>query len=51
LTEKVSIDESIWTRQDLKGLKIGIPKEYFIDGIDPGVRAAIDGAIAKIRDM
>ncbi len=51
LTEKVSVDGSIWDRKDLKGLKIGIPKEYFIDGIDGGVRAAIDGAIAKIREL
>lgn len=29
----------------VKGLKVGIPKEYFIDGIDPEVRASIDAAI------
>lgn len=29
----------------VKGLKIGLPKEYFIDGIDPEVRASIDAAI------
>ena len=29
----------------VKGLKIGIPKEYFIDGIDPEVRASIDAAM------
>jgi len=31
-------------RQPVKGLRIGIPKEYFIDGIDAEVRAAIDEA-------
>ncbi len=30
---------------------MGIPKEYFIDGIDAGVRSAIDATVAKIRDM
>lgn len=30
---------------DIKGLKIGIPKEYFIDGIDPDVRSSIEQAI------
>jgi aspartyl-tRNA(Asn)/glutamyl-tRNA(Gln) amidotransferase subunit A len=51
LTEAVTLDASIWDRQDLKGIRVGIPREYFIDGIDPGVRRAIDDAIAKIRDM
>jgi aspartyl-tRNA(Asn)/glutamyl-tRNA(Gln) amidotransferase subunit A len=32
-----------------KGLRIGIPKEYFIDGIDAEVRIAIDSMIAKFR--
>lgn len=31
--------------QDVKGMKIGIPKEYFIDGIDPDVNARIKEAI------
>ena len=32
----------------VKGLKIGIPKEYFIDGLDPEVRAAVEKAIEKL---
>ena len=51
LNEKISVDESIWNRTDLRWVRVGVPKEYFIDGIDPGVRKAIDIAIAKIRDM
>ena len=51
LTDAVTLDSSIWDRTDLKGLRVGIPREYFIDGIDPGVRSAIDAAIAKIREM
>lgn len=31
----------------LKGKKIGVPKEYFTDGIHPEVRAAVENAIAK----
>lgn len=38
LTEPVSVDDSIWNKKDLKGIKIGIPKEYFIDGIEDGVK-------------
>ena len=30
----------------LKGMKIGLPKEYFIDGLDPEVKAITDKAIA-----
>jgi aspartyl-tRNA(Asn)/glutamyl-tRNA(Gln) amidotransferase subunit A len=29
----------------VKGLKIGVPKEYFIDGIDSEIRAAVDAAL------
>ena len=34
-----------FTDQDIKGWKVGIPKEYFIEGIDPEVSAAIQKAI------
>jgi len=37
--------------KDIKGLKIGVPKEYFIDGIDPEVRAAVQEAITLLKDM
>ena len=30
---------------DLKGLRIGLPKEYFGEGVEPGVRSAIDAAV------
>ncbi|MEO5914941.1 MAG: Asp-tRNA(Asn)/Glu-tRNA(Gln) amidotransferase subunit GatA [Luteolibacter sp.] len=32
----------------VKGLKLGIPKEYFGDGIDPGVRKNVEAAIQKL---
>ena len=31
---------------EVKGLKIGLPKEYFIEGLDPDVRKAMDKAVA-----
>ena len=34
LRDPVRIDPSIWRRDNLKGMKIGIPKEYFIDGME-----------------
>src|SRR5437762_1010114 len=33
---------------DLRGVRLGIPKEYIIDGIDPQVRAAIDVAVKPL---
>ena len=35
----------------VKGLKIGLPKEYFIEGLDPDVRQAVDGAVATYRAL
>ena len=31
---------------ELRGLRIGLPKEYFAEGIEPGVRKALDAAVA-----
>ncbi|MFV0336627.1 MAG: Asp-tRNA(Asn)/Glu-tRNA(Gln) amidotransferase subunit GatA [Chthoniobacterales bacterium] len=36
---------------NLKGRRIGIPKEFFIKGIDPQVRAAIDAAIKQCEAL
>jgi aspartyl-tRNA(Asn)/glutamyl-tRNA(Gln) amidotransferase subunit A len=32
----------------VKGLKLGVPKEYFGEGIDPGVRKNVEAAIQKL---
>jgi len=36
---------------NVKGLRIGLPKEYFIAGLDPDVQAAMDQAIATYRAL
>lgn len=36
---------------DVKGIKIGIPKEYFIEGIDIEVKEAIEKAIEKLKGL
>lgn len=36
-------------RKDLVGLKIGLPKEYFGEGMDMDVRLALEDAIEKMR--
>ncbi len=51
LDDPIQIDQSIWNKKDLKGVKIGIPKEYFVDGIDSGVRNEIEAAIERLRSL
>jgi len=36
---------------DIKGLRIGVPKEYFVEGIQPEVAAAIKTAIARLEEL
>lgn len=36
---------------DVKGLKIGLPKEYFVDGMDSEVEKAVHDAIAQLESM
>ncbi|MDD2486778.1 MAG: Asp-tRNA(Asn)/Glu-tRNA(Gln) amidotransferase subunit GatA [Candidatus Gracilibacteria bacterium] len=45
------INPEIWDKKDLKGIKIGVPKEYFIDGIDSGVKSEIEKAISKLKEL
>ena len=43
-----------YTRQlipDLKGLRIGIPQEYFVEGMQKEVRAALELAIGKLQEL
>ncbi len=35
----------------LEGLRVGIPREFFGDGLAPGVRAAIDAALDELRRL
>jgi aspartyl-tRNA(Asn)/glutamyl-tRNA(Gln) amidotransferase subunit A len=36
---------------DIAGLKIGLPKEFFADGLDPDVAKVIESAIAEFRKL
>jgi aspartyl-tRNA(Asn)/glutamyl-tRNA(Gln) amidotransferase subunit A len=36
---------------DIKGMKIGIPKEYFVEGMQPEVETAIRTAIDKFEEL
>ena len=36
---------------DIKGLRVGVPKEYFIEGIDSEVETAVRTAIAQLESL
>ncbi|APG25374.1 MULTISPECIES: Asp-tRNA(Asn)/Glu-tRNA(Gln) amidotransferase subunit GatA [Syntrophotalea] len=38
-------------RQGIKGLRIGLPREYFIEGLDKDIRQCVDKAIATLREL
>jgi aspartyl-tRNA(Asn)/glutamyl-tRNA(Gln) amidotransferase subunit A len=38
-------------KKDAKGLKVGVPKEYFIEGIEPEVKAAVEAALKIYKDL
>ncbi len=37
--------------KDIKGLRVGIPKEYFVSGLDPEVSAALKNAISVLEGL
>ena len=54
--DATSIDSRVpdYTRSltgSIEGLRVGIPKEYFVDGVDPGVEASIRTAIETMEGM
>ena len=36
---------------DLRGLRIGVPREYFVEGMDEDVRQAVDAAIGEMERL
>lgn len=36
---------------DIKGLKLGLPKEYLIGGLDPEVKASVDAAVKQLEKL
>jgi aspartyl-tRNA(Asn)/glutamyl-tRNA(Gln) amidotransferase subunit A len=36
---------------DIKGLKLGLPKEYMIGGLDPEVKAAVEAAVKQLQSL
>lgn len=44
-------DYTAHLENSLEGLKIGLPEEYFGEGLDAGVRAAVDEAIRELEKL
>ncbi len=38
-------------RRDLRGVRLGVPREYFAEGIDPDVARAVRAAIETLREL
>ena len=36
---------------NIRGLKLGLPKEYMIGGLDPEVKSAVDAAVKKLQEL
>ncbi|MEY4625722.1 MAG: hypothetical protein RL061_1247 [Pseudomonadota bacterium] len=50
-TAKLGKPWSADSKESLKGLRIGLPKEYFGDGLQQDVRAAVEAAIEQFKKM
>jgi aspartyl-tRNA(Asn)/glutamyl-tRNA(Gln) amidotransferase subunit A len=37
--------------RDVRGMRIGVPKEYFVEGMEPGVTARIEEALKRFEDL
>jgi aspartyl-tRNA(Asn)/glutamyl-tRNA(Gln) amidotransferase subunit A len=54
--DSTSVDESVpdygaSLKADMKGLKLGLPSEYFVTGMDPEVERAVRNAVERCRAL
>ena len=53
-TTSINVEKKDYTKalkNNVKGLKIGVPKEYFGEGINPEVKKALETAIEEYKSM
>ncbi|MFY9173869.1 MAG: Asp-tRNA(Asn)/Glu-tRNA(Gln) amidotransferase subunit GatA [Peptococcia bacterium] len=44
-------DYTAYLKDSIKGMKIGLPKEYFVEGLDPQIKDLIYQAAKKLEDL
>ena len=44
-------DYSASLGQSISGIRVGVPREYFGDGLDPSVRSSVEAAIDKLKAL
>jgi aspartyl-tRNA(Asn)/glutamyl-tRNA(Gln) amidotransferase subunit A len=44
-------DYALHLEKNLRGMRLGLPKEYLIEGIDPQIKAAFDAAAAHLNSL
>ena len=44
-------DYASYLEKDLRGVRLGLPKEYMIEGIDAHVKSALDTAVAQFNSL
>jgi aspartyl-tRNA(Asn)/glutamyl-tRNA(Gln) amidotransferase subunit A len=38
-------------RSGVEGMRLGVPREYFVEGLEPGVRTSVEAAIEVLRSL
>ena len=47
----LDLDFTEYLDRDINGKRIGVPREYLVEGIEPGVRSAFDASIAVLEGL
>ena len=47
----LDLDFAEYLDRDIKGMRIGVPQEYIVDGIEPGVRSAFGKSLDVLADL
>lgn len=50
-SKREKVDYTKCLKNDVKGIKIGIPKEFFAEGVNEEVRANLENAIATYKEL
>ena len=45
------LDFAEYLDRDINGMRIGVPREYIVDGIEPGVRAAFEKSLTVLEGL